>query len=181
MNKIKHISAFFRIFFIMIAVALPLIQIIGWMLAPGELSFLNHMISFQVIPSSYAVMHQLSSLERFSGFVVSIIPLGISLLILYFLIKLFRLYERGDIFSVKHVIYIRNIGYALLIGQLLNPIYQLLMGLVLTLRNPPGHRVMSITLDQTNIGILLVALLLILVSWIMMEGCKLNEEQQLTI
>ncbi len=60
-------------------------------------------------------------------------------------------------------------------------LYQALIGFMLTWRNPPGHRFVSITLDQTNIGIILVALMVILISWIMLEGCKIREEQQLTV
>jgi len=68
-----------------------------------------------------------------------------------------------------------------LFTQLVNPFYEALMGIVLTLHNPHGHRLAIITLDQTNIGILFVAGIVILISWIMSEGCKLREEQQLTI
>jgi hypothetical protein len=121
-------------------------------------------------------------MEKLLGFFVSAILLGIALFILYFLIKLFRLYEKGEIFSFNNVRYIRNIGYVLLIGQLIaSPLNQFLMGLVLTWRNPHGHRFAAITLDQTNFGILLTALLVLLISWIMAEGYKLREEQQLTI
>ena len=107
--------------------------------------------------------------------------MSIELYILYSLIKLFKLYEKAEIYSINSVRYIRNIGYALIITQLVNPIYEGLMGVALTWHNPTGHRFASISLDQTNIGIVLVALLVILISWIMAEGCKLREEQQLTI
>jgi hypothetical protein len=103
------------------------------------------------------------------------------LYILYSLIKLFGLYSKGEIFSVNSVKHIRNIGYALLITQIVNPLYEGLMGLALTWHNPHGHRFASVTLNQTNLGIIFVALIVILVSWIMAEGCKLREEQQLTI
>lgn len=91
------------------------------------------------------------------------------------------MYEQGKIFSLNHVKYIRNIGYALLIGQIVEPFYQGIMGFILTAHNPPHHRFATVTLDQTNIGMLLTALLVILISWIMAEGYKLHQEQQLTI
>jgi hypothetical protein len=99
----------------------------------------------------------------------------------YSLIKLFRLYERGEIFSINNVNYIRNIGYALLATEFFEPIFQFLMGVVLTMHNPPGQLFFSITLGATNLGIILMSLFIILISWIMAEGCKLREEQQLTI
>lgn len=162
----------------------PIVLILGWISAPASFTLLNGSVGMNVIPVSYSdkILHVLSAKEKLLGVLVSIIPLYIELLVLYFLIRLFRLYEKGEIFSLSNVRYIRKIAYTLLLGELLaNPVYEFLMGLVLTLQNPPGHRMASITFNQTNFGILLIALFTILISWVMAEGCKLREEQQLTI
>lgn len=194
MNRIKNVSLFFRIVFQIIFFALPILLMVSWVYAPDELVLLSGFIKLNAIPATYsgmhtyaqgvpekAILHTLSLSEKSLGCLVSAIPMLVKMIILYFLIKLFKLYEQGDIFSLHHVKYIRNIGYALLMGQLIEPFYQFAMGIVLTMHNPPQHRYAAITLDQTNIGILLTALLVILISWIMAEGCKLREEQQLTI
>lgn len=195
MNKIKNISLFFRLMFQIIFVALPIPLIISWIYAPDELVLLAGFVKLSAIPATYsgmhvygssiipekAILHMLSGGEKILGGLISAIPMMIEMFILYSLIKLFKLYEDGEIFSINHVRYIRNIGYALLMGQLVEPFYQFAMGLVLTLHNPPQYRYAAITLDQTNIRILLTAFLVILISWIMAEGCKLREEQQLTI
>lgn len=195
MNRIKNVSLFFRLVFQIIFIALPIFLIISWVYAPNELMLLAGVIKLNAIPATYsgmhtytaqgiqekAILHTLTVGEKSLGCLVSALPMMIEMFILYSLIKLFKLYEKGEVFSINHVGYIRNIGYALLIGQLIEPVYQFVMGLVLTLNNPPHHRYAAITLDQTNIGILLTALLVILISWIMAEGCKLREEQQLTI
>ena len=73
----------------------------------------------------------------------------------HMLIKLFCFYEKRKFFYSSCEL-IRNIGYALLLTQIIEPIYQFVMGIVLTLNNP-HHRYASITLDQTNVGILLTA------------------------
>jgi hypothetical protein len=195
MNRIKNVSLFFRLVFQIIFVALPILLIISWIYAPNELVLLDGFIKLNAIPATYskmhaytaqgipekAILHALTLGEKSLGFLVSVIPMVVEMFILYSLIKLFKRYEKGEIFSIHHVRYIRNIGYALLVGQIIEPIYQFVMGLVLTLNNPPHHHYAAITLDQTNIGIILTALLVILISWIMAEGCKLHEEQQLTI
>lgn len=189
MEKIKRVSLFFRIIFQIIFILSPIILIIGWINAPNSLSLLGGAINLNIIPRTYlglgfhntAILHELNASEKLLGFLVGSMPLLVELFILYSLIKLFKLYEQGEIFSLQNVRYIRNIGYGLLVGQIIHPIYEFLMGIVLTWRNPPGHRFASMTLDQTNIGILLTAVLVILISWIMAEGCKLREEQQLTI
>lgn len=195
MNRIKNVSLFFTVVFQIIFVALPVLLIISWIYAPDELVLFAGFVKLHAIPANYsgmhvyspqgipekAILHTLTVHEKMLGCIVTAIPMMVDLFILYSLIKLFNLYRKGEIFSIHHVRYIRNIGYALLIGQLLEPFYQFAMGLVLTINNPPGHRYASLMLDQTNIGILFTSLLVILISWIMAEGCKLREEQQLTV
>ena len=184
MNKIKRVSLMFRLLFQSVFVVLPLLVLVAWIMAPETLSFLKGTINFELSPlHEYPVLHPMSLLNKLLGFGVSMIPVGIHMITLYFLIKLFRLYEQGKIFSLHNVCYIRNIGYTLLVGQLLHPFYEALMGLVLTWNNPPhqGLRFISVSFDRTNVSVILIALLVILISWIMAEGYKLQEEQQLTI
>jgi len=195
MEKIRRVSLYFRMIFQLIFIALPVLLIVSWIYAPESLVLLHGIIHLDAIPANYsgmhvfssqgvpekALLHTLSVSEKILGCLVSAIPMVVNMFILFMLIKLFRLYEKGEIFTVNNVKYLRNIGYALLIGQLIDPAYQFVMGIVLTLHNPPHHRFASITLDQTNIGIVFTALLVILISWIMLEAYKLREEQQLTV
>ncbi len=195
MNRIKNISLCFRVIFQIILVALPVLLVISWLFAPEPVMLLAGFIKLDAIPASYsglhtysaqagaepAIMHTLSLGEKSLGCLVSVIPMLIEMFVVYGLIKLFKRYEQGSIFSLEHVKTIRNIGYALLLGQVIEPAYQFAMGFVLTLKNPPGHHYAAISLDQANIGIVLTALLAILISWIMAEGYKLHEEQQLTV
>jgi hypothetical protein len=189
MNQIKNVSYCFRLFFQFLFVVIPIVQLIAWCTSPESLVTAGGYINMNIIPYAYIatadhpsrILHELTSMDRILGFFVSTLPMLVKLYILYALIKLFKLYETGEIFTLINVRYLRNIGYALLIGQIINPIYQALMGVVLTWNNPPGYRIVAIQLDQTNIGIFFTALLVILISWIMAEGCKLREEQQLTV
>lgn len=183
MNRIRNVSLFFRIVFQMLFIALPILLIASWMVAPDEKVMLLGFVRLNAIPLPYTnkILHTLSVNEKILGCLISAIPMIVNMLTLYFLIQLFKLYEKADIFSSNHVRYIRNIGYTLLLGQLIHPIYHFTMGIVLTIHNPPHHRFAAITMGQTNIGILLTAILVILISWIMAEGYKLREEQQLTV
>jgi len=100
---------------------------------------------------------------------------------LVFLIKLFRLYEQGIIFALQAVSCLRRLGYVLLVSQVLQMVYDLLISLTVTWHNPIGHRMIVVSISGTNIAIVLASLLLLLISWIMAEACKLQAEQQLTI
>lgn len=182
MNKIKRVSLYFRVLF-QIVFCLLFLQVLGvgisWVNAPHTLAFLNGNIVFSL--PNYPVLHPLSFTTKLLGFLLSMIPIGISMVVVYFLVKLFQLYEQGEIFLLKNVTYIRNIGYTLLVGQLFNPVYGALMSLLLTWSNPPHHRLMQVSVDGTNVGILLTSILVILISWIMAEGHKLLEEHELTV
>lgn len=183
MNKIQRTSFFFKLLFQMLLVALPLFLILAWIKSAGTFEILAGVINLNYIPTPYSgnILHPLSQHEKYLALTASCLPLAVQLFTLFSLVQLFKLFEQGIFFSIQNVRYIRNIGYALITTQVINPLYQGLMGLILTWRNPPGERFFSITLDHTNIGILIVAFMVILISWIMLEGCKINEEQQLTI
>ncbi|HYF98254.1 MAG TPA: DUF2975 domain-containing protein, partial [Coxiellaceae bacterium] len=142
-----------------------------------------------VIPQNYMEMlHQanfdhlpFSLMQKFELFMIDLLPTAVELLILYFLIRLFKLYEQGEIFSICNVRYIRNIGYLLLIGQVINMFYEALLGFVLSWQHGSGHGSFGITLNNESINTILIGFMVILISWIMAEGCKLRDEQQLTI
>lgn len=183
MNKIKRTSLFFRVLFQILFVALPILLIVAWIKSAGTFEIIDGVINLNYVPAAYSgsILHPLNISEKLLALAASCLPLFVQLYILISLIRLFKLYEQGVIFSMDNVRYIRNIGYALIATQIMNILYQGLMGFILTWRNPPGHRFSSVTLDQTNIGVILVALMVILISWIMLEGYKIREEQQLTV
>lgn len=186
-SNIKKVSCFFRILFQIVFVALPLMHIIAWINAPAPISLFGSLLGansefvIRIIPEGVKILHTLSSSTKFFGFLVSAIPLIVVEFIFYYLIKLFRLYEKSEIFSQKNVGYIKKTGYALLIAQLAKPICEGFLSAILTWQNPHGYRYAEVSLGGLNLAMVLVAFLIILISWIMAEGCRLREEQQLTI
>ncbi|MFA6303608.1 MAG: DUF2975 domain-containing protein [Legionella sp.] len=183
MNKIKKTSLIFRVLFQILFVVLPVLLIVAWVQSAGTFEMVEGVINLNYVPAAYAgnILHPLSFSEKMLALGAACLPLLVQLYVLFSLIQLFKLYEQGVIFSIDNVRHIRNIGYALIVTQIMNVLYQGLMGFILTWHNPPGHHFSSIALDHTNIGVILVALMVILISWIMLEGCKIREEQQLTV
>lgn len=177
MQKIKAVSHTFRILFQIIFICLFMMHILGWVYAP------QYNKVFDVIPAVYSpyLFHPLSLSTKVAGFFVTAIPLATKMLITYFLIKLFRLYESNEYFTVNNAKYISFAGYTLLLLQLISPVTEFLLGFILTASNPPGMRLAAATLSGTNIGLILTSLIIILISWITAEACRLHNEQQLTI
>ena len=178
-TKIQRTSRFFRLFFQAVFIILPCIQIIAWMMAPQPLPVFFGYI--RVIPTSVEVLHHLSWTTKFYGFLLSSISLIIVEFILYYLIRLFRLYEQGEIFTAANVSYIRKSGYALLLMQIMAPITEGFLTLIISWGNPPGHRIAAASVSGLDLTLIITAFMVILISWIMTEGCRLREEQQLTI
>lgn len=180
MDRIQKMSLFFRILFQFLSVLLPILLIIAWVKAPSPLFSIHHEAVVDMIYRGQTFT-EIGFNARILGLFISFIPLGVQLSILYFLIKLFSLFEAGEVFTLKNVHYIRNIGYALLVGQLLNPIYEILISATLTWHNSVGHRIAEVSMGTDNIKLMITAALVILVSWIMAEACRLRDEQRLTI
>lgn len=180
MNNIKHISHFFKLIFQAAFIFIPLFQLFFWLNAPypfGE----NSIIVTKIIPAYLNVPDVLTLQTKMLGFLISCIPNGISMLTLYFLIRLFKLYEKAEIFSMQNVVYMKNIGYLLLASEIFNPIYQALMSFVLTRQNPPGSRQIYVNLRMSDLEFVAIAVIIILISFIMAEGCKMREEQEYII
>ena len=183
MTKIQKTSRYFRILFQISCILLLVAEIATWANAPASLT-LWQQTGASMIPEGYLskiLAQHFSATIKLEGFLVNMIPTGIEIIILILLIRLFRQFELGNIFTEKNVNYIRKIGYAILIGQLLLPVYQSLIGIIVTWSNGPTHRMFAITFGTDNIKIIIGALIVILISWIMAESYKLHEEQQLTV
>lgn len=180
--KIRKVSLLFRVLFQICFIVIPLVHIIDWTKAP-EAFYLGKGtgIILRAIPESVPIMAPLSITTRIYGFLASAIPVITGEFIFYCLIKLFYLYEQGEIFSLKNVGYIKKTGYGLLALQLLRPIAEGLLTAIVTWGNPPGFRRISMTFSGTDMVLLITAFLIILIGWIMAEGCRLQEEQQFTI
>ena len=189
MDRIKRISMFFRVIFQLCFILEPIFVVIAWLNIPNTIKLFSGIVQFNSIPTAYTklhlstplIMHTLSLSEKLLGFLINCIPLSIDMFMMYSLIQLFRLYELGKIFTQNNIRYIRNIAYALLLGQLVAPICDGFTGMVLTWNNPHGHRLAAFGFEQSNIWTLLIAGFLLLISWIMAEGYKLHEEHTLTV
>jgi hypothetical protein len=184
-QKIKRLSKILSIATLAVLYLLPVYQA-GYWITDGYpfLTFLGFDLSHKISQINLVQIPPLAEMNahiKLLGFLVDLIPTGIAMISLAYLAKLFRLYEQLSIFSEKSVQCIRYSGYALLINQLIHPIYIGLMTFTLTFSNPPGQRNITISLGSEEIKFIGIALFIILISWIMEIGCNLQEEQANTI
>ncbi len=180
MHSIQKTSRLFRYFFILLFYVFIALDITYWATS-GQLFIFNNVKAFAELPGTIPPLTALPGLFRLFGFLADLIPLAFNLIIIYFLIRLFALYEQLKIFTMQNVRYYRMIGWTLLVKQMAYPFYQMLMTLILTFNNPPGERSIGFGVSETDLTAIVTGLLLILISWIMDEGRKLKEEQDKTI
>lgn len=173
--RVQTMSRFLRIVFTIILIGIPLIQILFWI-------FFNQLPP-EMIPRELpvAVKQNLTMMTRLLALAASFITTGVVMACVYQLIRLFRFYEHAEIFTEGTVGCLRTLG-RLLIGLFVAGIIQQpLLSVALTLQNPPGQRMLTFGLNSDNITVLLFGGVVVLITWVMDEGRKLQEEQRLTV
>lgn len=183
MNKIQKLSRFFKKIFWIIFLGWPICLVWIWFgdQQHGLFAELGFNIKSFIPNNSLPILVSLSLATKWQGFLLSCIPVGINMFILYLFTRLFTCYEQGQIFVINSIRYLKKIGIWMFIGAAINPLYQLAMSLVLTIHNPPGHRELALGFGSEYFRNLIIAGLVFLVAYIMQEALKLQEEQQLTI
>ncbi|STX51602.1 Protein of uncharacterised function (DUF2975) [Legionella busanensis] len=124
---------------------------------------------------------QFSLLHRLIILTIQFLPLSITIMICYKLAKLFRLYAEGKLFEQINIKLIKSISVYMIVGQVIQLIYQPLITAALTFTNPPGQRIASITLGSANVSTLITAMVILVASWIVKEANQLKLDAQLTI
>jgi hypothetical protein len=193
MQRIQKISHFFRICFTVYMVCLPLGILFHWFVTTSEwikgtaidVMLKNGGMHMGIASGSHDIKiheHHFSYVAKLIGCGGSLVLTGLYMTGVYYLIQLFRLYEKGSLFTRQHVTYMKNIGIVMAVystfGMVLTDMIHVLAA---TWDKGPGNRLLSIGYGTTNIEVLFIAGLMILTSWIMAEGFKLKEEQELTI
>ena len=183
MNKIKVTSFYVAKLLDFLIIALPVYIILRWLFTDAILLFPYEASEIhthkEMISLDQVAWTQLSRIIASCAQLVAIMPfLGI----MYLLSQVFHRYEVGEIFTMKNAQCYYQIGMVLFLDALLaQPISGGLWVAAATLSNPVGQRYISISIGTPNIMALLMGLLVILISWVMIEGSKIHDEQQLII
>jgi hypothetical protein len=124
---------------------------------------------------------ELPIVTRLLALMVNMIPVSVIMYSLFILIRLSNLYKKKSIFSYENVKCYRKLGYTLLIWVVAGIIYDVLIGIVFTIGNPPGKRSISVMFTSIDLTALIVGYVIIIISRVIDEGRKLEEEQKFTI
>ncbi len=121
------------------------------------------------------------TLSRFLAFLASLLPTGVALYALSILRRLFGLYSRGVIFGQENVACFRHLGWSLFAWAGANFLFDALAGVILSFHWKSGTRLLVLNLDGQDLLMIFMGLVVLTVAWVMDQGRRLSEEQELFV
>ncbi|MEZ8018414.1 DUF2975 domain-containing protein [Vibrio splendidus] len=160
----------------------PIMVCYFWLTVQTPYDFLSEMgiIQFSLEMENFTTS-SLTMTTRIIAMFTSLVMFSILMYALTVLIRLFRNYERGEIFSLENAMSYQKLGYSLFYWVLGSVIYGALMSVVLSFNNPPGERVFAISFVGMDFLTLILGIIILIISWVMKEGYILADEHSQTI
>lgn len=110
--------------------------------------------------------------------------LGLSAILIYalvLLVRLFKNYERQDIFNFENTVLYTKLARTIFYWVLGNFVYTGLLSVILSFNNPPGRRVLQLGFSGIDIMTLFLGIIVVIISWVMKEGYEISQEHSQTI
>lgn len=188
MSKIQKISSYMIIILTGLLIWFPLFAVLGSYFIDAQLvkSFLNNSMYPSVIHTDFGDINMvtmtwtlLSKSLLFLSYVVGNIPFYIGLIVLRLI---FVNYRNNHIFTISNATLYKYLGSLFFIDAFITtPISGMFSVLAATINNPPGQRLISIGFGTTTLETLFCGIVIIVISWVMLEASKLDEDQKLTV
>ncbi len=180
MDKIRRMSIFLKYMFWLVLVLIPISEVFGWLYLDGTGEFFlspEGLGDFFMEPE----VEGIGDNGRFLGLAASLPLILLDMFSMWQMTKLFTLYSAGKIFTVENTLCFSRAAWAFLLSELVAPFVQAGATAAATMHNAVGERVISVGIDDADLGNVLVACVVLAISWVMDEGRKLNEEAELTV
>jgi hypothetical protein len=174
-EKIQRASRRLRYLLSVAICLMPVINAIFWL----NMNRMPDLVLRKIIPLAVTMPMPLISLVL--GFLVTMLPTGVTMVGAYYLRRLFVLYEQGQIFLLANVLCFKKLSRVLIWSFAVGIVSSSLLSVVLSLPNPPGQRIVTVELNSSDLTVLLLGGILAVISWVMEEGRNLQEEQDLTV
>lgn len=182
MSRIQKISSYLVRTISALLIIFSLFFVVRWIYIITKTTdpFLTYIKpSEELINLSTVAWTPILMLLGFTADIISFLPIFISTFILR---SIFKNYQKREVFSVRNAILYRRLGVVFLLeGLLTKSLSETLMGLAITLNNPPGHRYLTVSFGTQNLTILFYGIIVIMISWVMLEASRLHDEQKFII
>jgi Protein of unknown function (DUF2975) len=115
---------------------------------------------------------------RLAGFLVCMVPMAVLGYLLHQAYELFDSYRLGNVFTATAPVRLRRIGFCMVALAILRPLTATLLGLLLTMVNPPGQRILAIGLSLDDYMIAAFGGLILAIGHVMVEAKRLADENR---
>lgn len=175
-HRITTLSRRMKFICIGLIFCLPVICALFWI-------FFNYLYSVtgSMIPLPVRLDHDLATNSRFLAFLSTIPQLGVTIYGLWKLKELFALYEKSSIFTEENVNCFKSLGKALIAWVICDVAGNALLSMALTINNPPGQSVIVVGLNSGDFTGMFVGAVVLIISRVMDEARKIQDEQALII
>ena len=116
--------------------------------------------------------------QVYTLWVVTMLYVSIGLVGLYFLRRAFANFAQGEMFNLANSRDLRLFSILLLAQAIATPIQTGLASVLLSLNHPAGQKMLSISLGSNEFKAVGIALVLWVMSELLIEGCKLQNENR---
>ena len=179
MKQIIRISWAGYVLSLVVAVICVVLPVIVWVTAPALMGGrLANPSFFSMYDWAPMMPINLSWVTKLYGYLLEFIPNTLIVMCWFTAASFFRSVRELSIFSIKNAKRLHRIGWFLLMAKLSGFLVQLPLSALLTWGNGVGHRQMSLSLSGSDIGLLGVALVVILASWIVREGAGIDSDNK---
>ncbi len=182
MSKIQIQSRRVRLLSQSLFVITPIMVCYYWLTVNTPYDFLT---SLGIIHLSYDIdtltQQPLTLPTRLLAIGAGLLLSSIVMYALAVLIRLFRNYEKGDVFSLANAQSYQKLGYCLFYWVAGSVVYGALMSVILSFNNPPGERILSVSFVGMDVLTLIFGFIVLIISWVMKEGYILADENSHTI
>ncbi len=181
MDTIQKPSRRFEILFRFLFFAYPVFLLVTWLAMTFKGADPNPVLDFSLNIQNLNIQHEPVLWQRLACFGATMLPGAALMYIFHSLYRLFGYYGKGMIFCRENVKCYRSTALGLIIMQILHFPEDALISLILTATNPKGQHVISFGMNDTNITMIVAGIMILVISRIMDQGRKLQEEQALTV
>ena len=190
MNKIMKISKWTITIIKILSVSIPLIVLFPWVFIDTVL--IQGLLKGGYIAQPVLINESIGVVELWkiqwtflnksiavASDIISMLPIYISLFILK---SIFTSYTNGNIFTTDNAMRYKKLGSLFFVyGLIFLPLSETVKILALTIENEPGKKILAIGFGTPSIEALFCGLIVFLVSLVMQEASKINDENSYTV
>lgn len=180
-KKLNKISLRVLLLLRVLVILIPVVTLLSWIFSENIFSesILGPSIGELIKADQVNIFKLNNKLIGIAGSFFNLLPFVLSLV---WLIRLFKNYAIGDIFTVQNAKIYSHLGYVCLLSALVfQPISQALFSLAVSINYAVGQRFIAFGFGGGNLTAIIGGAFLIVIAYVMRIGHEINEERNLTI